>query len=141
MLSVPAGIQALFLEIKEIRKIKSKMSCQKLSAQQLPYREMERLRQVRCGAWDAFRCRDARLCLPAAAGDVSSLQKGAQVHVRGFGGGSERLIPPGEVRPLPKNRAWKLRPGPGLSIFEGILRVWHQILILSSNFGGSFAGT
>ncbi|KAF1414823.1 LETM1 domain-containing protein 1, partial [Spheniscus magellanicus] len=49
------GIQALFLEVKEIRKIKSKMSCQKLSAQQLPYREMERLRQVRCSAWDAFR--------------------------------------------------------------------------------------
>ncbi|KAF1401641.1 LETM1 domain-containing protein 1, partial [Spheniscus humboldti] len=48
------GIQALFLEVKEIRKIKSKMSCQKLSAQQLPYREMERLRQVRCSAWDAF---------------------------------------------------------------------------------------
>ncbi|NXT25374.1 LTMD1 protein, partial [Syrrhaptes paradoxus] len=41
------GIQALFLEVKEIRKIKSKMSRQRLSAQQLPYREMERLRQVR----------------------------------------------------------------------------------------------
>ncbi|XP_009282523.1 PREDICTED: LETM1 domain-containing protein 1-like, partial [Aptenodytes forsteri] len=40
------GIQALFLEVKEIRKIKSKMSCQRLSAQQLPYREMERLRQA-----------------------------------------------------------------------------------------------
>ncbi|NWV04887.1 LTMD1 protein, partial [Ptilonorhynchus violaceus] len=41
------GIQALFLEVKEIRKIKSKMSQQRLSTQQLPYREMERLRQVR----------------------------------------------------------------------------------------------
>uniref|UniRef100_A0A8D0ENC4 LETM1 domain containing 1 n=1 Tax=Strix occidentalis caurina TaxID=311401 RepID=A0A8D0ENC4_STROC len=39
------GIQALFLEAKEIRKIKSKMSRQRLSVQQLPYREMERLRQ------------------------------------------------------------------------------------------------
>ncbi|KAF4798578.1 hypothetical protein TURU_062991 [Turdus rufiventris] len=39
------GIQALFLEAKEIRKIKSKMSQQRLSTQQLPYREMERLRQ------------------------------------------------------------------------------------------------
>ncbi|XP_016161209.1 PREDICTED: LETM1 domain-containing protein 1 [Ficedula albicollis] len=41
------GIQALFLEVKEIRKIKSKMSQQRLSTQQLPYREMERLRQFR----------------------------------------------------------------------------------------------
>ncbi|KAM7028367.1 LETM1 domain-containing protein 1 isoform 1-T1 [Acridotheres tristis] len=41
------GIQALFLEAKEIRKIKSKMSQQQLSTQQLPYREMERLRQFR----------------------------------------------------------------------------------------------
>ncbi|NXJ32997.1 LTMD1 protein, partial [Ciconia maguari] len=49
------GIQALFLEVKEIRKIKSKMSHQRLSVQQLPYREMERLRQVRRGARDAFR--------------------------------------------------------------------------------------
>ncbi|NXF54538.1 LTMD1 protein, partial [Oceanites oceanicus] len=64
-----AGIQALFLEVKEIRKIKSKMSHQRLSVQQLPYREMERLRQVRRGAWDAFRCRNARRCLPAATGD------------------------------------------------------------------------
>ncbi|NXG89580.1 LTMD1 protein, partial [Stercorarius parasiticus] len=47
------GIQALFLEVKEIRKIKSKMSHQRLSVQQLPYREMERLRQVRRGARDA----------------------------------------------------------------------------------------
>ncbi|NXV38921.1 LTMD1 protein, partial [Rissa tridactyla] len=49
------GIQALFLEVKEIRKIKSKMSHQRLSVQQLPYREMERLRQVRRGARDALR--------------------------------------------------------------------------------------
>ncbi|NXH79297.1 LTMD1 protein, partial [Hydrobates tethys] len=49
------GIQALFLEVKEIRKIKSKMSRQRLSVQQLPYREMERLRQVRRGPRDAFR--------------------------------------------------------------------------------------
>ncbi|XP_068266439.1 LETM1 domain-containing protein 1 isoform X2 [Nyctibius grandis] len=41
------GIQALFLEVKEIRKIKSQMSQQRLSAHQLPYREMERLRQFR----------------------------------------------------------------------------------------------
>ncbi|XP_015471191.1 LETM1 domain-containing protein 1 isoform X2 [Parus major] len=43
------GIQALFLEAKEIRRIKSKMSQQRLSSQQLPYREMERLRQVSRG--------------------------------------------------------------------------------------------
>ncbi|NXA29416.1 LTMD1 protein, partial [Ibidorhyncha struthersii] len=48
------GIQALFLEVKEVRKIKSKMSHQRLSVQQLPYREMERLRQVRRGTWDAI---------------------------------------------------------------------------------------
>ncbi|NXU23507.1 LTMD1 protein, partial [Thalassarche chlororhynchos] len=48
------GIQALFLEVKEIRKIKSKMSRQRLSVQQLPYREMERLRQVRRSARDVF---------------------------------------------------------------------------------------
>ncbi|TRZ11736.1 hypothetical protein HGM15179_015372 [Zosterops borbonicus] len=41
------GIQALFLEVKEIVRIKSKMSQQRLSSQQLPYREMERLRQFR----------------------------------------------------------------------------------------------
>ncbi|NWI64609.1 LTMD1 protein, partial [Todus mexicanus] len=39
------GVQALFLEVQEVRKIKSKMSRQRLSVQQLPYREMERLRQ------------------------------------------------------------------------------------------------
>ncbi|XP_017584150.1 PREDICTED: LETM1 domain-containing protein 1, partial [Corvus brachyrhynchos] len=41
------GVQALFLEVKEIRRIKSKMSRQRLSPQQLPYRDMERLRQFR----------------------------------------------------------------------------------------------
>ncbi|XP_056371054.1 LETM1 domain-containing protein 1 isoform X2 [Oenanthe melanoleuca] len=41
------GIQALFLEVKEIRRIRAKMSQQRLSTQQLPYREMERLRQFR----------------------------------------------------------------------------------------------
>ncbi|XP_041884858.1 LETM1 domain-containing protein 1 isoform X2 [Corvus kubaryi] len=40
------GVQALFLEVKEIRRIKSKMSRQRLSPQQLPYRDMERLRQA-----------------------------------------------------------------------------------------------
>ncbi|NWR56393.1 LTMD1 protein, partial [Bucorvus abyssinicus] len=41
-----AGMQALFLEVKEIRRIRGKMSQQQLSAHQLPYRDMERLRQV-----------------------------------------------------------------------------------------------
>ncbi|XP_014811173.1 PREDICTED: LETM1 domain-containing protein 1 [Calidris pugnax] len=41
------GVQMLFLEVKEIRKIKSKMHHQRLSVQQLPYRDMERLRQFR----------------------------------------------------------------------------------------------
>ncbi|NXG06777.1 LTMD1 protein, partial [Sakesphorus luctuosus] len=41
------GVQALFLEVKEIRRIRSKMSQQRLQVQQLPYRDMERLRQVR----------------------------------------------------------------------------------------------
>ncbi|XP_067170288.1 LETM1 domain-containing protein 1 isoform X3 [Apteryx mantelli] len=41
------GIQALFWEVKEIRKIKLKMSRQRLNSHQLPYREMERLRQFR----------------------------------------------------------------------------------------------
>ncbi|NWS49389.1 LTMD1 protein, partial [Probosciger aterrimus] len=40
------GIQALFLEVKEIRDIRSRMARQRLSVQQLPYRDMERLRQV-----------------------------------------------------------------------------------------------
>ncbi|NXS90949.1 LTMD1 protein, partial [Jacana jacana] len=40
------GVQALFLEVKEIRKIKSKMHQQRLSVHQLPYRDMERLRQI-----------------------------------------------------------------------------------------------
>ncbi|NXB57073.1 LTMD1 protein, partial [Struthidea cinerea] len=39
------GVWALFLEVKEIWRIKSKMSRQRLSTQQLPYRDMERLRQ------------------------------------------------------------------------------------------------
>ncbi|XP_065510563.1 LETM1 domain-containing protein 1 isoform X2 [Caloenas nicobarica] len=42
-----SGIQALVLEVKEIRKIRQKMSQQRLSVQQLPYRDMERLRQFR----------------------------------------------------------------------------------------------
>ncbi|NXG20371.1 LTMD1 protein, partial [Grallaria varia] len=41
------GVHALFLEAKEIRRIRSKMSQQRLKVQQLPYRDMERLRQVR----------------------------------------------------------------------------------------------
>ncbi|XP_062453286.1 LETM1 domain-containing protein 1 [Rhea pennata] len=41
------GIQALFWEVKEIRKIRLKMSRQRLNFHQLPYREMERLRQFR----------------------------------------------------------------------------------------------
>ncbi|XP_051499687.1 LETM1 domain-containing protein 1 isoform X2 [Apus apus] len=40
------GIQALLLEVQEIRKIRWKMSQQSLRVQQLPYRDMERLRQV-----------------------------------------------------------------------------------------------
>ncbi|NXH37093.1 LTMD1 protein, partial [Myiagra hebetior] len=40
------GVQALFLEVKEIWKIRAQMSRQRLSPQQLPYRDMERLRQV-----------------------------------------------------------------------------------------------
>ncbi|NXW60244.1 LTMD1 protein, partial [Eurystomus gularis] len=63
------GMQALFLEVKEVRKIKSKMSRQRLSIQQLPYREMERLRQVRrwarhrLGATGQFR-RDVIKAIP-----------------------------------------------------------------------------
>ncbi|XP_051499688.1 LETM1 domain-containing protein 1 isoform X3 [Apus apus] len=41
------GIQALLLEVQEIRKIRWKMSQQSLRVQQLPYRDMERLRQFR----------------------------------------------------------------------------------------------
>uniref|UniRef100_A0A8B9BKI0 LETM1 domain containing 1 n=1 Tax=Anser brachyrhynchus TaxID=132585 RepID=A0A8B9BKI0_9AVES len=41
------GIRSLVVEVKEIRKIRQKMARQRLSAQQLPYREMERLRQFR----------------------------------------------------------------------------------------------
>ncbi|NXK46352.1 LTMD1 protein, partial [Chauna torquata] len=54
------GIQALFAEVKEIRKIKLKMAQQSLSAHQLPYREMERLRQVRragCGEGSGSRAK------------------------------------------------------------------------------------
>ncbi|NXI38434.1 LTMD1 protein, partial [Galbula dea] len=61
------GIQELFLEAKEIRKIKAKMSQQQLSAQQLPYREMERLRQGweavgRGGLWVLSQDPDPLLC-------------------------------------------------------------------------------
>ncbi|XP_033927373.1 LETM1 domain-containing protein 1 isoform X2 [Melopsittacus undulatus] len=41
------GIHALFLEVKEIRDIRSRMAQQGLSVKQLPYRDMERLRQFR----------------------------------------------------------------------------------------------
>ncbi|XP_061871289.1 LETM1 domain-containing protein 1 [Colius striatus] len=41
------GVRDFILEVKEIRKIRSHMSRQGLSARQLPYREMERLRQFR----------------------------------------------------------------------------------------------
>ncbi|XP_019336622.2 LETM1 domain-containing protein 1 isoform X1 [Alligator mississippiensis] len=41
------GFKALFLEAKEIRKIKINMAHQGISFQQLPYRDMERLRQFR----------------------------------------------------------------------------------------------
>ncbi|NXN29470.1 LTMD1 protein, partial [Nycticryphes semicollaris] len=57
------GVQALFLEFKEIRKIKSKMHHQRLSIHQLPYRDMERLRQVQPGAGDTFR-RDVIKAIP-----------------------------------------------------------------------------
>lgn len=88
MLSVSAGIQALFLEVKEIRKIKSKMSHQRLSVQQLPYREMERLRQVRHGTRDAIRCH-------------LDLQKGARFDIWGYNEGLERPIPLGDAHSLP----------------------------------------
>uniref|UniRef100_A0A674GA05 LETM1 domain containing 1 n=1 Tax=Taeniopygia guttata TaxID=59729 RepID=A0A674GA05_TAEGU len=41
------GLQALFLELQEIRRIRARMSQLQLSPQQLPYRDMERLRQFR----------------------------------------------------------------------------------------------
>ncbi|XP_054033330.1 LETM1 domain-containing protein 1 [Dryobates pubescens] len=41
------GVQALFLEAREVRRIKARMAQQQLSSQQLPYREQERLRQFR----------------------------------------------------------------------------------------------
>ncbi|KAM4643954.1 LETM1 domain-containing protein 1 isoform 3-T3 [Amazona ochrocephala] len=47
LLRASPGIRALFLEVKEIRDIRSRMARQRLSVQQLPYRDMERLRQFR----------------------------------------------------------------------------------------------
>ncbi|XP_041328601.1 LETM1 domain-containing protein 1 isoform X4 [Pyrgilauda ruficollis] len=41
------GVQALFLEVQEIRRIRARMAQLQLSPQQLPYRDMERLRQGR----------------------------------------------------------------------------------------------
>ncbi|XP_063035302.1 LETM1 domain-containing protein 1 [Melospiza melodia melodia] len=41
------GVQALVLEVQEIRRIRARMAQQQLSPQQLPYRDMERLRQFR----------------------------------------------------------------------------------------------
>ncbi|XP_066423922.1 LETM1 domain-containing protein 1 isoform X2 [Molothrus aeneus] len=41
------GVQALFLEVQEIRRIRARMAQLQLSPQQLPYRDMERLRQFR----------------------------------------------------------------------------------------------
>ncbi|XP_068068726.1 LETM1 domain-containing protein 1 isoform X3 [Anomalospiza imberbis] len=41
------GVQALLLEVQEIRRIRARMSQLQLSPQQLPYRDMERLRQFR----------------------------------------------------------------------------------------------
>ncbi|NXK43225.1 LTMD1 protein, partial [Piprites chloris] len=43
-----SGMQALFLEVREIGRIRSRMFRQQLKVQQLPYRDMERLRQ---GGW------------------------------------------------------------------------------------------
>ncbi|NXF82075.1 LTMD1 protein, partial [Sclerurus mexicanus] len=56
------GVQAFLLEVKEIRRIRSKMSRQQLEVQQLPYRDMERLRQV-CPQSPQFR-RDALKAIP-----------------------------------------------------------------------------
>ncbi|XP_017694916.1 PREDICTED: LETM1 domain-containing protein 1 isoform X1 [Lepidothrix coronata] len=50
----PTGIQALFLEVKEIGRIRFRMSRQRLKVQQLPYRDMERLRQFRRDALKAI---------------------------------------------------------------------------------------
>ncbi|KAM9177249.1 LETM1 domain-containing protein 1 isoform 3-T3 [Mergus octosetaceus] len=41
------GVRSLAVEVKEVRRIRQEMARQKLSAQQLPYRDMERLRQFR----------------------------------------------------------------------------------------------
>ncbi|XP_050190745.1 LETM1 domain-containing protein 1 isoform X1 [Myiozetetes cayanensis] len=49
-----SGIQALFLEVKEISRIRARMSRQRLKVQQLPYRDMERLRQFRRDALKAI---------------------------------------------------------------------------------------
>ncbi|XP_064494839.1 LETM1 domain-containing protein 1-like isoform X2 [Pseudopipra pipra] len=49
-----SGIQALFLEVKEIGRIRFRMSRQRLKVQQLPYRDMERLRQFRRDALKAI---------------------------------------------------------------------------------------
>ncbi|XP_039559128.1 LETM1 domain-containing protein 1 isoform X2 [Passer montanus] len=42
-----SGVQALLLEAQEIRRIRARMAQLRLSPQQLPYRDMERLRQFR----------------------------------------------------------------------------------------------
>ncbi|XP_066063588.1 LETM1 domain-containing protein 1 isoform X4 [Chamaea fasciata] len=91
------GIQALFLEVKEILRIKSKMSQQRLSSQQLPYREMERLRQaVPQGRAQGHSHRDHRhpalrqfpghyphVLLPPAAADPAVLDPQAAAGVPG----------------------------------------------------------
>ncbi|XP_077644694.1 LETM1 domain-containing protein 1 [Lonchura striata] len=41
------GLRALFLELQEVRRIRARMAQLQLSPQQLPYRELERLRQFR----------------------------------------------------------------------------------------------
>ncbi|NXM26826.1 LTMD1 protein, partial [Oxyruncus cristatus] len=72
-----SGMQALFLEVKEISRIRFRMSQQRLKVQQLPYRDMERLRQEITGSlgglvsdpdslssfWRQFR-RDALKAIP-----------------------------------------------------------------------------
>uniref|UniRef100_A0A663N628 Uncharacterized protein n=1 Tax=Athene cunicularia TaxID=194338 RepID=A0A663N628_ATHCN len=219
------GMQALFLEVKEIRKIKSKMSHQRLSVQQLPYREMERLRQVQRGSvpqcpalpppghWDVsspekghrgtvtsllllatlvltqarmplaflatqahcwllFSCLSVRTprpfsprqlqpplpepvamrgvvvaqvqALALALAEAHPLHVGHQphlsesIHMWGFGSESEWPIPLGEAPSLPKNG---LEAAAWAGNFEGTWRAWRQTLIVSSCFGGSFAGT
>ncbi|XP_058279799.1 basic proline-rich protein-like isoform X3 [Hirundo rustica] len=111
------GIQALFLEVKEIGKIKSRMRRQRLSARQLPYRDMERLRQaVPQGRAQGHSHRDHRhpalrqfpghcldVFLPTAAPDPPLLDSQAAAGV------------PGRLRPrapalVPRRAA---RPGAG----------------------------